>query len=135
MKHMKRLLLGSALSLATLAALAQSSMNPNDLSTNATACNTGADCGSIGTSAGVCVPPINPSWGGNYPRAAITIANSSATATISVGYNNTITVNGLGTITLSPGQSAYWPKGGGSGAPLYCVASGSSTPAQVVLWN
>ena len=132
---MKQLLLGSAFSLAVFAAHAQSSVNTTDLSANATACNTGGDCGSIGTSAAVCVPPISPSWGGNYPRTTITIGNSSASATISFGYNNTITVNGLGTLTLSPGQTAYWPKGGAPGGPIYCVASGSSTPAQISIGN
>ena len=133
---MKQLLLGSAFSLAVFAAHAQSSVNITDLSANATACNTGGDCGSIGTSAAIIVPAITPPYGStSYPRTTITISNASATATISIGYNNTITVNGLGTITLSPGQTAYWPKGGAPGGPLYGVASGSSTPAQVVIGN
>jgi hypothetical protein len=95
-------------------------VNVNDIS---------AAYGSIGTSAAVCVPAGT----GAFTRNQITLANSSASATISVGYNASITVNGQGTVTVAPGQTAYWPRGQAPGGEVYCVASQSATPAQIAL--
>jgi hypothetical protein len=132
---MKRLLLGSAFSLAVFAAHAQSALNATDLSASTSACGNGVTCGTVNTSPQICVPQISPPYGGSYPRKTITIANSSAGATISVGYNASITVNGAGTFTLGAGQTAFWLPGTAPGGPLYCVANGLATPVQIVLGN
>lgn len=141
---MKRLLLGLALSLAVFAAHAQSSsVNTQDISScgaasatcatqNANACGAGVTCGSIGTgTAQLCVPAAT----GAFVRVQLTIANSAASggSTISWGYNASITLNGVGTQTLSPGGSSFWPRGTAPGQAIYCVASGSATPMQIVL--
>lgn len=116
-----------------MAAIAQS-VNALDISASTAACGSGVTCGSIGSvAAEICVPAINPSYGGNYPRNQITIANSSPSATISVGYNSSIALNGVGTLTLGPQQTAFWPRNTAPGQPLYCIASASTTPAQIVL--
>ena len=132
---MKRLLLGSAFSLAVFAAHAQSALNVIDLSASTSACGPGITCGTLNTSAQICVPQISPSYGGSYPRKTITIANSSAGGVISVGYNASITLNGAGTFTLNAGQTAFWLPGTAPGGPLYCIGNGLAIPAQIVIGN
>jgi hypothetical protein len=106
-------------------------VNTIDLSFNTTACVPTVQCGSIGTAAALCVPAAT----GAYTRNQITITNSAASGgnNISVGYNASITLNGVGTLTLTPSQAAFWPRGTAPGQPLYCIASGATTPAQIVL--
>ena len=120
--------------LHSLDAIAQS-VNALDISASTTACGSGVTCGSIGASPAICVPQINPAYGGNYPRTQLTIANSAAAGgnTISIGYSSSITLNGVGTITLGPLQSAFWPRNTAPGQALWCIASGATTPAQIVL--
>lgn len=108
-------------------------VNVLDLSASTTACGGGVTCGSIGVTAQVCVPAINTSSGGNYPRNQITIANDSAGASIFWGYSSAVTANGIGGGTIAPGQTAFWPRGTAPGGPIYCIASGAATPAQIAI--
>jgi hypothetical protein len=90
--------------------------------------------GTIGTSAALVVPALGDT---RVPaeRATLVIANASAASTVSCGYSGVIAVNGVGTFTLGPGQSAFWPRGMAPGNAIWCIASGSSTPLQVAIGN
>ena len=53
---------------------------------------------------------------------------------MSCGYNSGITLNGKGTFAIPPQWVAYWPPGGAPKQAVYCVASGSATLLQIVIW-
>jgi hypothetical protein len=70
-------------------------------------------------------------------RATLFLMNSAPSGgnTISCGYSNAIALNGNGTFTLSPLQSMFWPRGSAPSNAIWCVASGASTPMQIIIGN
>ena len=130
-----RALIIAALTITALVLLpfvVQAQVNVQDMSNSTVACGPTITCGSIGTSPQITVPRVSGP-GGSYARTSLTIANSSAGATISCGYNASITLNGIGTFTLAPGQTAFWQRQSAPQAIIYCIASAGSTPAQIML--
>lgn len=58
---------------------------------------------------------------------SLTIANDSATATISCGFKATVTAAGMGTFTIAPNQTAFWPFGSAPKGPIWCISSAAGT--------
>jgi hypothetical protein len=108
------------------------SVNLSDLS---------AACGSVGTSAQVVVPAVNATIAGGAcanmlsDRATIFLSNASASATVSCGYSNAVTINGQGTFTLPPGWTARYSRGDAVKVAIWCIASAPSTPMGVTVGN
>ena len=96
-------------------------------------------CGTVGTAAALVLPAIGDSTGcitrNPATRTTVFLANASVSggATVSCGYNSSITLNGIGTFTLGPLQSAFWPRGSAPHQAIWCIASSPATLMQVVI--
>jgi hypothetical protein len=114
--------------LAALASAHAQAVNVTDLS---------ATFGTVGTSVSLVVPALGDS---RVPpaRQTLFLANSAAAGSnsISCGYNAAISLNGVGTFNLpAGGPPAFWPRGTAPAQAIWCVASGASTPMQIVIGN
>lgn len=96
-------------------------------------------CGTVGGTAVLVVPAVGDTGHctTNNPtaRTSLFLANASASGgnSISCGYNASITLNGLGTFTLAPLSSAFWPAESAPHQAIWCIAAGAGTLMQIVI--
>lgn len=110
-------------------------VNILDLSTSTTACVGGTACGAVSNvAAAIIVPAVNGTGCGipGCGRKALTITNTSTTATLSIGYNASITAGGAGTIPVPPLGTAFWAAGNAPQVALYGIGSASLNAAVVL---
>ncbi len=126
--NLRIFLLAALLALAPAAARAQ--MKTIDLTSPSGPLGSG-HVTAVGTTPELIVPAMgaNP----NLPPlwSSVFIANGAASGgnSLSCGYSAGVSANGLGTFTVPPQSSMYWPPGAApSDLQIWCVASGASTP-------